>query len=289
MRRIAFSMRSTSPRGTLPAASHLSWMARSAALAVSRSLTGRMAWASLSSSSLTARLPRNSSSSLAAISSLAAKKASWAALKRSHRASSSAREARPAWRQRSISRLNAPAVGPQSVLDRERLGLVDELLLGGLGLGLGGLELGEVDPAGLVEGVAGLAEPLPEGPSVSRSSRAPGALVLLPLVEQLAHPGAAALPLDLALGLAGDLLGLGHDRLALDARRRRGPALRSAASVAFGPRPAPRSRSTLASRPARSPTTLASDVLAQLGRPSATSLADRSVLARRWCSRSAEA
>ena len=70
----------------------------------------------MSSSSLTARLARNSSSSAAETSSLAAKKASWAVRKRSQRASSSAREARPAARQRSISCLKARAVGVQSVL-----------------------------------------------------------------------------------------------------------------------------------------------------------------------------
>ena len=81
--------------------------------------------------------------------------------------------------------------------------------------------------AGLVEAVAGGAEPLPQarlGLAVETGGRA---LVRLPLVEQLAHPGAAGLPLDLVLGLAGDRLGLGDDRLALGRGRGAG-ALRSA-------------------------------------------------------------
>ena len=99
---------------------------------------------------------------------------------RSHRASSSAREARPAARQRSISCLNARAVGVQSVLVASCLGLGDELLLGGAGLGAAGLEVGEPGPAGLVEGVAGVAEALPQGRLGGLVELGAGALVLLP-------------------------------------------------------------------------------------------------------------
>ena len=176
---------------------------------------------------MTARLARNSSSSWADTASLAAKKESWAALKRSHRASSSAREARPAWRQRSMSRLKAPALGPQSVLVASASASADERLLGGLGLGLAALELGEVHAARLVEAVAGRGEPLPQrGLDVALEPDA-APLVLLPLVEQRAHPRSAGLPLDLALRLGGDRLGLGDDPLALGGRG-------GAGSVALG-------------------------------------------------------
>ena len=67
----------------------------------------------------------------------------------------------------------------------------------------------------LVEAVAGRAEPGPQGGLGLAVESGGGALVRLPLVEQLPHTGAARLPLDLAFWLSGDGLGLGDDRLAL--------------------------------------------------------------------------
>ncbi len=75
---------------------------------------GSRASASVSRPSLTARLARNCSSSADCTLLRAAKNVSWAARKRAQSASSSFRDARPADFQRSISRLYAAAVGPQS-------------------------------------------------------------------------------------------------------------------------------------------------------------------------------
>ena len=164
---------------------------------------------------MTLRLPRYCSSSTATTSSLAAKKLSWAALKRAHSLSSSD-AAGPAGAAPLVHEPLERARGGGPVgARRERLGLGDELLLGALRVGVLRVETGEVAATGLVEAVAGGAEPLPQVRLRLAVETRGRALVGLPLVEQLAHPGAARLPLDAVLRLTGDRLGLGHDLLAL--------------------------------------------------------------------------
>jgi hypothetical protein len=84
------------------------------------------------------------------------------------------------------------------------------------------VERSEVGATRLVERVAGHAEALPEtGFHVLVEART-AALVGLPLVQELTHPGATGLPLDLLFGLSADLLGLGDERLTLGGRRKFG-------------------------------------------------------------------
>ena len=200
------------------------------------------------------------------------------------------REARPASRQRSISRLNAVGGRRPVGAGRQLLGLGDELLLGGLGLGLGALELGEVHPPGLVEAVAGRAEPLPQRrlglavelgtaalhapsthpagracgrrwPSTGSCSRA-GPAMDSASATSASRCAAAGLAGGPALGVLGAALGLhgGGDGL------------------------------HLASSAARSPTTPGLGVCSRsLARPSPASLAPRSVCVTRCSSSSAEA
>jgi len=130
--------------------------------------------------------------------------------------------------------LKAVAVGAQSllvgpVLARcERLGFLDQLLLGGLGLGLRVLKGGEVHPPSLVEGVASCAEALPQGGLGLPIKLGSGPLQGLPLVEEGPHARAAGLPLDLGLRLPGDGLGLDHELFAFGFARLTGrAALRS--------------------------------------------------------------
>ena len=88
----------------------------------------------------------------------------------------------------------------------QRLGLGDQLLLARLGLLALLLQAGEVGLAPLGERVAGRGQPLPQ-----RGLHRPvGPWRGLPLLQQLAHPLAADLPVR---GLGRDLLGLGDDPL----------------------------------------------------------------------------
>ena len=129
---IARSRRSRSAprsRGTLPIASHLSPMVRSAARAASRSEVSSLS-ASASSASLASALARNSASRSAVAALRAEKNVSWADLNRCHSASSTSLAARPA-AFHSVSRSrNAAAVGPQSVESAQFLGPFAQCLLG---------------------------------------------------------------------------------------------------------------------------------------------------------------
>ncbi|OIQ81579.1 hypothetical protein GALL_366450 [mine drainage metagenome] len=109
------SMRWMSPRGTLPAASHLSWIARRVRFAAARSVRGSSCSASAISASLTSRLARNSVSVAVAALSRAAKNVSWAARNRAQSASSSCLLARPAAFQSFMRSRYALAVAAQSV------------------------------------------------------------------------------------------------------------------------------------------------------------------------------
>ena len=95
----------------------------------------------------------------------------------------------------------APVGGP-----RQGLGVGDQLLLAGLDVLAFRLQGGEIRLAPLGEGVAGRGQPLPQ----DGFGRPFGVRRRLPLLEQLAHPLAAALPVG---GFGGDLLRLGHDPL----------------------------------------------------------------------------
>ncbi len=86
------------------------------------------------------------------------------------------------------------------------LGLAAQLLLAGLDVLPLGFQGGEEGLAPLGERVAGRGQPLPQ----HRLGGPVGVRGRLPLLEQLAHPLAAALPVG---GLGGDLLGLGDDPL----------------------------------------------------------------------------
>ena len=170
--------------------------------------------ASTSSASLTDRFAPYSWS----ISSLAAcrvvKKTSCAARNRAHRASSSLRLARGEAFHSSISRRYSPAAKPQSVDDGQRLRLGDQLLLGGLGRRVVAVQLGEVGAAVPVEDRPGGAEPLPQRVLVAAAQPDAALLGGLPALEELVHPRAGGLPLDLRGIVPGNLLGLGDDGLA---------------------------------------------------------------------------
>ena len=121
-----------------------------------------------------------------------------------------------------MSRLKAPAVAPQSVLVARASASLTRSCLADFASPWVLSSWAKWTRRALSKELRAWLNRCQSAPSVSRSSRAPAALVLLPLLEQLAHPGAAALPLDLVLGLAGDLLGLGHDGLALGRGHRAG-------------------------------------------------------------------
>jgi len=106
----------------------------------------------------------------------------------------------------------------------ESLGFLDQLLLGGPGLGLRVLEGGEVHPPSLVEGVASCAEALPKRSLGLSIQLGAGPLQGLPLVEEGTHARAAGLPLDLGLRLPGDRLRLEHELFALGLARHTGRA-----------------------------------------------------------------
>ena len=101
-------------RGTLPIASHLSPIARSAARAASRSEVSTFS-ASASSASLASAFARNSASRSALEALRAAKKVSCAPLNRCHSASSTSLAARPAAFHSVNRSRNAAPVAPQSV------------------------------------------------------------------------------------------------------------------------------------------------------------------------------
>ena len=178
------------------------------------------------------------------------------------------REVRPAF---------APAVhqpferrrGRRPVLARcERLGLLDQLLLGRPGFGLGVLQLGEVNPSGLVEGVASCAEALPEGGLGLPVELGTGPLQGLPLVEQRPHARAAGLPLDLGFRLTGDPLGLADELGTLGLARLAGSASYQYPRWPSSPRRRPRSHgSGHPMRPKITDDAGIGNLLAQLGEP----------------------
>ena len=101
-------------RGTLPAASHRSWMDRRAARAASMPLPGSMRSASASNFSLAAAFASNSASRWLNVALRREKNFSWAARKRSQSWSSTSRGARPEAFHSSMSWRNSPAVLPHS-------------------------------------------------------------------------------------------------------------------------------------------------------------------------------
>ena len=186
-------------------------MLRSADLAFSRSVTGRMASASATSFSFTARLARYSSSSAAATASLAAKNESWAVLNRVQSTSSSCRLARPASRHRLMRLLKAPAVAAQSVLLARLSASATSFCLMTRASDWAESSWAKYVRRALSKLFRAALKRCHRLASASLSIRTPPRCSAFHSVKQLAHPGPAGLPLDPLRVLGGDLLGRADD------------------------------------------------------------------------------